>query len=91
MLPRSESYDHPVFDAAAIAAQRGLWPLQDEGGNRFCGAYFGAGFHEDGHQSGLAVAEQLGGLRRPWSVPNESGRIYLSTPHPRDAVMETSA
>jgi predicted NAD/FAD-binding protein len=90
-LLRSESYDHPVFDAAAIAAQRRLWALQDEGGIWFCGAHFGAGFHEDGLQSGLAAAEQLGGLRRPWTVPNESGRIFLSTPDHRDAVMETSA
>jgi predicted NAD/FAD-binding protein len=28
-------------------------------------------------QAGLAVAEQLGGVRRPWTVPNESGRISL--------------
>jgi uncharacterized protein len=25
------------------------------------------------------VAEQLGGLRRPWNVPNESGRIVISS------------
>jgi predicted NAD/FAD-binding protein len=74
---REEHYDHPIFDAAAMSAQRRLWSLQ--GGNRtwFCGSYFGAGFHEDGLQSGLAVAETLGGVRRPWSVENESGRIYL--------------
>jgi len=29
-------------------------------------------------QSGLAVAEALGGVRRPWNVANESGRIHLS-------------
>ena len=44
------------------------------------GAWFGAGFHEDGLQAGLAVAEQLGGVRRPWDVPNESGRIPLGLP-----------
>ena len=27
--------------------------------------------------AGLAVAEQLGGLQRPWDVPEESGRIHL--------------
>ena len=43
----------------------------------FCGSYFGAGFHEDGLQSGLAVAEAIGGVRRPWMVANESGRIFL--------------
>jgi predicted NAD/FAD-binding protein len=75
----SEVYDHPIFDAAAIAAQRRLWSLQGHQNTWFCGAYFGAGFHEDGLQAGLAVAEQLGGLRRPWSVPNESGRIVIAS------------
>jgi len=59
-------------------AQRKLWLLQGDRNTWFCGAYFGAGFHEDGLQAGLAVAEQLGGLRRPWHVPNESGRIVLT-------------
>lgn len=70
-------YEHPVFDAAAAVAQRQLWSLQGQGGIWFAGAWFGAGFHEDGLQAGLAVAEQLGGVRRPWTVANESGRIPL--------------
>ena len=77
-LLRSEIYEHPIFDPAAIQAQKSLWSLQGRGGVWFCGAYFGAGFHEDGLQSGLAVAEQLGGVRRPWSVQDESGRIHLT-------------
>ncbi len=77
-LLRSEIYEHPIFDPAAIQAQKSLWNLQGRGGVWFCGAYFGAGFHEDGLQSGLAVAEQLGGVRRPWSVRDESGRIHLT-------------
>ena len=70
-------YEHPVFDTAAVAAQAELWTLQ--GGQKvwFAGAWFGSGFHEDGLQAGLAVAEQLGGVRRPWSVANESGRIQV--------------
>ena len=79
-LLRSEVYEHPIFDPAAIKAQKSLWSLQGQGGVWFCGAHFGAGFHEDGLQSGLAVAEQLGGVRRPWTVENESGRIHLSSP-----------
>jgi predicted NAD/FAD-binding protein len=75
-LHHSEVYDHPIFDAAAMRAQRRLWSLQGQGNIWFCGAHFGAGFHEDGLQAGLAVAEQLGGVRRPWNVPNESGRIF---------------
>jgi hypothetical protein len=74
---RTETYDHPVFDTAAIAAQAQLWSLQGERKTWFCGAYFGAGFHEDGLQAGLAVAEALGGVRRPWSVPEESSRIVV--------------
>jgi predicted NAD/FAD-binding protein len=70
-------YAHPLFDAAALRAQRSLWNLQGQGGVWFCGAYFGSGFHEDGLQAGLAVAEAIGGVRRPWSVADESGRIHL--------------
>lgn len=73
----SIDYEHPLFDTAALAAQKQLWSLQGEGGVWFCGAHFGAGFHEDGLQSGLAVAEQLGGGRRPWTVQGESARIHL--------------
>ena len=72
-----ETFHHPLFDAAALRAQRDLWRLQGVRRTWFCGAYFGAGFHEDGLQAGLAVAEALGGIRRPWQVPNESGRIVL--------------
>lgn len=76
---RSEVYEHPVFDAGAIAAQQHLWSLQGRDRVWFCGVYFGSGFHEDGLQAGLAVAEALGGVRRPWNVANESGRIVLGT------------
>ena len=70
-------YEHPVFDVAAVAAQSELWSLQGRRNVWFAGAWFGSGFHEDGLQAGLAVAEQLGGVRRPWSVENESGRIHV--------------
>ena len=70
-------YEHPLFDAHAMAAQQRLWTLQGEGGVWFAGAYFGAGFHEDGLQAGLAAAEMMGGVRRPWDVAGESGRIVL--------------
>lgn len=80
------SYDHPLFDAAAIRAQESLWSLQGVRNTWFCGAHFGAGFHEDGLQAGLAVAEQLGGVRRPWDVADESGRIYVRPAPPRPAL-----
>jgi predicted NAD/FAD-binding protein len=75
---RRIDYDHPVFDSAALAAQRDLWQLQGARRTWFCGAYFGSGFHEDGLQAGLAVAEQLGGVSRPWTVVDPSGRISLA-------------
>ncbi len=84
---RVESYDHPIFDPASISAQKALWSLQGTGGVWYCGAHFGAGFHEDGLQAGLAVAEQLGGVRRPWRVANESSRIVLGAP-PRTPARE---
>ena len=76
-LIRTETYEHPLFDGPAMQAQAELWSLQGTQRTWFCGAYFGAGFHEDGLQAGLAVAETLGGVRRPWQVSNESGRIRL--------------
>lgn len=68
-------YHHPLFDTAALEAQRGVWQIQ--GGRRtwFAGAWLGWGFHEDGLQSGLEVAERLGSANRPWSVPGARDRI----------------
>ncbi len=87
---RTEVYQHPRFDAAALRAQTELWSLQGEGGVWWCGAYFGSGFHEDGLQSGLAVAERLGGVRRPWRVAGESARIHLPERAPAP-VLESAA
>jgi predicted NAD/FAD-binding protein len=81
-LHAREDYRHPQFNLAALAAQKRLWSLQGADRVWYCGAYFGAGFHEDGLQAGLAVAEQLGGQKRPWVADQESGRIFLG-PAPR--------
>jgi uncharacterized protein len=74
---RSFPYDHPLFDSKAISAQKSLWTLQGKNNLWFCGSYFGYGFHEDGIQSGLAVAEMLGGISRPWNVDFAKSRINL--------------
>ncbi len=73
-IKREISYSHPVFDQGALDAQDELWRLQGRRQTSFCGSYFGYGFHEDALQSGLSVAERFG-VRRPWSVANESGRL----------------
>ncbi|MCE7901188.1 MAG: FAD-dependent oxidoreductase [Gammaproteobacteria bacterium PRO9] len=77
LVLRRMSYSHPQYDARALKAQDQLWSLQGRRNSWFCGAYFGAGFHEDGLQAGLAVAEAIGGVRRPWKVLDESGRIHV--------------
>jgi predicted NAD/FAD-binding protein len=55
----SFSYDHPVFDLAAIQAQKEVAALQGQRGTYFCGAWTGYGFHEDGLASGLDVAQRV--------------------------------
>jgi predicted NAD/FAD-binding protein len=67
------SYRHPLFDARAIAAQRDLWQVQGTQRTWFAGAWMGYGFHEDGIQSGLEIAERLAPLQRPWPVAR--GRV----------------
>jgi predicted NAD/FAD-binding protein len=59
-------YEHPLFDSAAIAAQKRLDEIQGKANTWFCGAWCGYGFHEDGLKAGLAVAERLG-FARPWA------------------------
>jgi predicted NAD/FAD-binding protein len=68
------SFEHPMYDAAAIRAQRGLHRIQGVRHTYFCGSYCGYGFHEDALSAGLDVAEQLG-VRRPWLRPAEHRRI----------------
>ena len=76
LIYRSFSYSHPYFDANSLSAQKQLWKLQGKNNTWFCGSYFGYGFHEDALQSGLAVAEDLGNIKRPWVLTNESNRIF---------------
>ena len=52
-------YSHPVFDLAAIEAQKRVPELQGQQHTWYCGAWTGYGFHEDGLKSGLAAADAL--------------------------------
>lgn len=67
---QSFSYDHPVFDQAAIDAQAALPTIQGVNRTWFCGSYHGYGFHEDGLKSGIAVARALGATI-PWPTQVE--------------------
>ena len=52
-------YDHPIFDAGAIVAQRRRAEIQGRGGIYWAGAWWGYGFHEDGARSGIEVARAI--------------------------------
>lgn len=58
-------YDHPVLDAAAVRAQGRRAEIDGVGRTSFAGAYWGAGFHEDGVQSALGACRRLG-VVPPW-------------------------
>ena len=59
-------YSHPMFTFDTFKAQEDLKKIQGKNSTWFCGAYTGFGFHEDGIKSGLNVAEQILGKKRPW-------------------------
>jgi len=54
------SYSHPVYDTAAVAAQRRRSEIQGRQRTWYCGAYWGYGFHEDGVVSALDACRDLG-------------------------------
>jgi uncharacterized protein len=56
---REIHYSHPVFDVAAIQAQKALTDLQGLNGVYMAGAWMKYGFHEDGHTSGLNAAAAI--------------------------------
>jgi predicted NAD/FAD-binding protein len=52
-------YSHPLYDLAAVRAQRRLPELSTER-TTYAGAYHGWGFHEDGCRSGVEAAAAFG-------------------------------
>ena len=55
----SFDYWHPVFDSAALQAQRLRHQVDGRLNTHYAGAYWGYGFHEDGVQSAIAATEPL--------------------------------
>jgi predicted NAD/FAD-binding protein len=53
------AYAHPVFDLAALQAQRDVGQLQGQQHTWFAGAWMGYGFHEDGFKAGRAAANGI--------------------------------
>ncbi|MCJ1476494.1 hypothetical protein MMC13_005160 [Lambiella insularis] len=61
LVQGSWTYEHPLYNAAAIRAQSLLPRIQNTRGISYAGAWTKYGFHEDGLSSGLKVAmEHLG-------------------------------
>ncbi len=60
-------YDHVQYDIDCLRAQRRLDLIQGARNIWYCGAWTAHGFHEDGLCSGLAVAEKISGIQRPWA------------------------
>jgi uncharacterized protein len=61
---RRINYEHPLFNVAAIAAQRelpGLNKISPDQTTYYAGAWFKYGFHEDGFTSGLECARAVSG------------------------------
>jgi predicted NAD/FAD-binding protein len=61
------TYEHPVFDTGATAAQRRLATIQGNGGVWYTGSYFGYGFHEDALRASVELAGRFG-VGAPWVV-----------------------
>jgi hypothetical protein len=59
------TYEHPLFSVETEDAKRRIQERQGRGHVWYCGAWLGHGFHEDGLESALRVAEKLG-IRPPW-------------------------
>ena len=56
----SYQYSHPVFSLDGIKAQQRHAEISGHNRTHYCGAYWFNGFHEDGVNSGLRVAEAFG-------------------------------
>jgi predicted NAD/FAD-binding protein len=54
-----KTFRHPVFDAAALEAQRQITVLQGQNNTWFGGAYTRHGFHEDGFASAARIARLM--------------------------------
>jgi predicted NAD/FAD-binding protein len=66
-------FAHPVFDRAALAAQRSIRDLQGQNNTWFAGAWNRHGFHEDGIASAMRIVRAL--------TPNPKSQETQNAPH----------
>ncbi len=57
---REMTYYHPLYTVEAVRAQARWLEISGQNRTHFCGAYWFYGFHEDGLNSAIRVAERLG-------------------------------
>jgi len=62
---REMTYDHPLMTLPAIRAQGRWQEISGKNHTHFCGAYWFYGFHEDGLNSAIRVAQSL---NSPWKL-----------------------
>lgn len=63
------TFEHPVFDRAALAAQSRIAATNGTNRTWFAGAWLRFGFHEDGFASAVRIARALDGMPLPLKVP----------------------
>jgi len=62
---QSMVYHHPLMTLTAIRSQARWHEISGQNHTHFCGAYWFYGFHEDGFNSAIRVAQSLGVSWRP--------------------------
>ena len=58
-LINSFTYQHPIYNSKSVMAQNAITKLQGNNGIYLVGAYLGYGFHEDGLNSAIKVAQTI--------------------------------
>jgi len=66
-------YAHPIYNTGRKQAQSRHHELIRKNRTSFCGAYWGNGFHEDGVNSALAVANAYG---HEFAFPEKGGLVH---------------
>ncbi|PTX57648.1 hypothetical protein C8N43_2319 [Litoreibacter ponti] len=59
LIYETRTFHHPVYDLAALQAQKTISAMNGTNRTWFCGAWMKNGFHEDGFSSGLDVARAI--------------------------------
>jgi uncharacterized protein len=83
-------FQHPMYSAAAIAAQRELQRIQGVDRIWYAGAWTRYGFHEDGLLSGVRIADALG-VTVPWADELDATRTLVPLGAPVPMLGQTRA